>query len=113
MTKAKAGRMTNEERRAAGLPVLGRPTTNTPPEYQMMSNGLYVHQWEWLKAYGRNSVPPKNAAEIQRMAVQWFMDATEASRSSPVFTPEQDQDFEKLSQLSKKKSNKRKSNKSN
>jgi hypothetical protein len=98
--------MTNEDRVKAGLRPLGRPPVNTPPEFQMMSNGLYVHQWDWLKEYGRSSVPPRDGAEIQRMAVQWFIDATEASRNSFVPTPEQDQDFEKLLSLKSKKTSK-------
>jgi hypothetical protein len=62
----------------------------------ILSNGLSARQWEWLQREANNKVPAVDAAYLQRLAVQTFIDAVEASRTGPVATPEQDQQFEKL-----------------
>jgi hypothetical protein len=114
MGKAKVvARLTNEERKKLGLPVLGRPAITVPEGFEILSNGLFIHQWEWLKNYARLT-GNRDGAQAQREAVQWFIDGVEASRAEVAATPEQDQEFEKLIQkksVKKRKQVKPKSNK--
>lgn len=109
MAKAKVAarkKLSNAERAKLNLPLLGKPPVQVAEGMEILSNGLYKHQWEWLKNYGLNSAQPAEGAVVQRMAVQWFIDITEASRAGTIATPEQDRDFEKLS-LSKNKKQKK------
>lgn len=112
MVNAKAKqKLSNKERAELGMPLLGKPPVQVAEGKQILSNGLYEDQWEWLKAYGNNAVPKMEGAVVQRMAIQWFIDATEASRVGVVATPEQDRDFEKLSQAKVRKNKKSVENK--
>lgn len=91
----------------------GRPVVPVAKGFEVLSNGLFKHQWEWLKSYGQQT-GMRDGAVVQREAVQWFIDGVEASRAEVISTPEQDEDFDKLIQASNKsKASSNKSNKPN
>ncbi|MEO6564816.1 MAG: hypothetical protein ABIO63_02170 [Casimicrobiaceae bacterium] len=90
-------------------PKIGRPKVEV--EEKVLTNNLYKRQWNWIQKEAK--LKSIDAAQYQRMIVQWWIDSVEASRISSIATEQDDQNFERLvnkSKSKKKKSNKRKSN---
>jgi hypothetical protein len=86
---------------------LGRPPKEDRGEI-IRNNGFSEKQWEWLskEAESKNM---DTMTYVRTYPVQWWIDSLEASRSGPVATPEDDEQFNKL--VSKKSNHNQKKSK--
>lgn len=82
----------------------GRP--NTPDADKILSNGFSARQWVWIQREAK--LRHMDAAQLQRMIADWFIDSIEASRSGPIATPKDDAKFEKLVKATTKRKTKSK-----
>jgi len=71
---------------------VGRP--NVIAAEKIISNGFAQHQWDWLQKEAK--AKGIDAAQYQRMILDWWIDSVEAARSASVATPLDDRKFEKL-----------------
>ena len=85
LTRAKRGR--------------GAPKKVRKEGEEILSNGFYARQWEWIKKEA--VLVHQDGAQYLRWVVDLHIDSITASRTGPVATQEEDKTFEQLTSSKK------------